>query len=805
MKTKKKTALHAYHSEDRSLLDWRNFIPAGFAFSSLIFCAFVYQIYVLGSEWLNDQNLTHLASKSGQEITRIVETWQNDLDRSAQDLDLVSGFESQDRELIIQTQARLQQNFPGFFRFQLIPPATLKYEPSPYPGLGYGVLDMLMEARRHTNPIPAEIHLYSTDDRHINLVSRVMGTDGRLLALMLLSMPIDEIIQPFQALNIQKGDLQLQQDAKQWHDLTLLTQGVRRTPHEEKTKLTLVDKTALKIQSTPEKLFIPIPTRSFLINGLGVLFAFLSFMLIWTLNKHHKRTIKVLNVPVSNLDAVPAQSLKIPEPKTSERAHSPHQGKAPSPPPSTPSDSTEANTQVENEMISQSIFKAYDIRGIVGETLTRDTAKLIGQAIGSEALSLEQSTIVVGRDGRLSGPEMVSALIEGLQSTGIDVIDIGAVPTGVLYYATYELKTGSGIMVTGSHNPPDYNGFKTMLGGKTLAGEDIQGLYQRIVDQNFETGSGGLQEIDILQDYVDRIADDIQLEEPIKVVVDCGNGIPGIIAPEVLSEIGAEVIPLYCDVDGEFPNHHPDPSVPENLEDLILTVKQMNADLGVAFDGDGDRLGVVTANGEIIYADRLLMMFAQDVLSRNPGETIIYDVKCSSHLSNVILANAGSPLMWKTGHSFIKRKMQEINAPMGGEMSGHFFFKERWYGFDDGIYSAARLLEILSNDGRVAQTIFDELPKSVSTPELKITMKEGETFPFLDKFVANASLTDAQVTTIDGLRADYSDGWGLIRCSNTTPVLVLRFEADNESALKRIQDEFRENLLALDAKLKLPF
>jgi phosphomannomutase/phosphoglucomutase len=457
--------------------------------------------------------------------------------------------------------------------------------------------------------------------------------------------------------------------------------------------------------------------------------------------------------------------------------------------------------------VDQSIFRAYDIRGVLGKTLTAGVARQIGRAVGSEARERGLHEIAVGRDGRLSGPELSGALIEGLRSTGCNVIDIGAAPTPVLYFATYHLNVGSGISVTGSHNPPDYNGFKIMLGGETLAESAITGLYTRIKENRFVEGSGTLQKMDISNDYIARITDDVAIEHKLKVVVDCGNGIPGAIAPAVLEGVGCEVLPLYCDVDGTFPNHHPDPSDLHNLQDLILSVKQMNADLGLAFDGDGDRLGVVTASGEVIFPDRLLALFAKDVLTRMPGATIIYDVKCTGKLQSLILQAGGSPIMWKTGHSLIKSKMRETDAALAGEMSGHFFFAERWYGFDDGIYAAARLVEILAADveGRTPQEIFDSLPKGVSTPELKIPLAEGEHYRFIERFQKKATFEGARVTTIDGVRADWADGWGLVRASNTTPVLVLRFDADTDAALKRIQDAFRKQLTDIDPNLKLPF
>ncbi len=457
--------------------------------------------------------------------------------------------------------------------------------------------------------------------------------------------------------------------------------------------------------------------------------------------------------------------------------------------------------------ISRDIFRAYDIRGVVGKDLDAGVAKLIGHAIGSAMQEQGLKDIVIGRDGRLSGPEMMNALIDGLRAAGRDVIDIGQAPTPLCYFAAFQLRTGSCVAVTGSHNPPDYNGFKIVLGGDTLAGEAIEALYARIAEDRLYKAvtPGILSQREVAQDYIRRIAEDVQLERKLKVVVDCGNGVAGMLAPEVLEAIGCEVMPIFCEVDGTFPNHHPDPSEPKNLTDAIQMVQRLGADIGIAFDGDGDRLGVVTRAGEIIYSDRLLMLFAADVLERNPGACIVYDVKCTGHLAGHILSHGGSPLMWKTGHSLIKAKMKETGAELAGEMSGHFFFKERWYGFDDGIYAAARLLEILATRDEDADAVFAELPKGFSTPELKVPMAEGESHAFIDRFRERAKFEGARVATIDGIRADWSDGWGIVRASNTTPVLVMRFDADTPAALERIQGVFRQQLLAVKADLALPF
>ncbi|SEJ73953.1 phosphomannomutase / phosphoglucomutase [Pseudomonas linyingensis] len=451
------------------------------------------------------------------------------------------------------------------------------------------------------------------------------------------------------------------------------------------------------------------------------------------------------------------------------------------------------------------IFRAYDIRGVVGDSLTADTAYWIGRAIGSESLACGEPGVVVGRDGRLSGPELASALIRGLQDCGCNVTDVGMVPTPVLYFATHVLGARSGVMVTGSHNPPDYNGFKIVIAGDTLANERIQALYQRLENNDLASGNGSLVQTEVLGQYHQRIVDDVVLARPLKVVVDCGNGVAGVNAPQLIEALGCEVIPLFCDVDGTFPNHHPDPGKPENLKDLIAKVAETGADLGLAFDGDGDRVGVVTNAGEMIYPDRLLMLFARDVLSRNPGADVIFDVKCTRGLAGLISGYGGRPLMWKTGHSLIKAKMKETGALLAGEMSGHIFFKERWYGFDDGIYSAVRLLEILSLESRSAAEVFADFPVALSTPEINITVGDERKFALIEALQHDAQWGAANLFTLDGVRVDYPNGWGLVRASNTTPVLVLRFEADCAEELSRIQQVFHAQIKAVAPDLELPF
>ena len=453
------------------------------------------------------------------------------------------------------------------------------------------------------------------------------------------------------------------------------------------------------------------------------------------------------------------------------------------------------------------IFRKYDIRGIVGKTLTPEIVTKIGQAIGSAADAAGQKTVIVGRDGRLSGPELSESLIKGLRAAGRNVIDIGIVPTPVLYFATHHLATKSGVMLTGSHNGPEYNGLKTVIAGNTLSEEGVQALYKRIVNNDLVTGTGTLESADVIPDYIRRITEDIPvaLSKSFKIVVDAGNGVGGIVAPQLYRSLGHDVIEMFCDLDGRFPNHHPDPGQPENMQQLIAKVREEKADLGFAFDGDADRLGVVDGQGNIIWPDRQLMVFARDVLSRNQGASIIYDVKCTSHLRKLIEASGGKAVMWRTGHSLIKSKMKELDAPLAGEMSGHIFFKERWYGFDDALYSGARMLEILMNSKTKPTEFFGAIPESVSTPELKVDLPESEHIAFMQKLESKISFKDTEVIKVDGFRVEFKQGWGLIRPSNTTPCLVVRFEADTPEFLAKIQAAFKTLLLSIKPDLQIPF
>jgi len=464
--------------------------------------------------------------------------------------------------------------------------------------------------------------------------------------------------------------------------------------------------------------------------------------------------------------------------------------------------------------LDPAIFRAYDIRGVVQTNLTPNVVYWIGRSFAAEALSQDQNTAVIGGDGRVSTPSLCDALAQGLNDGGVNVIDVGTVPTPLLYYSACRMdrlefpgprsSVGTGIMVTGSHNPPEYNGLKMMIGGTTLAESAIQRLHQRVIGKNLTEGAGNYCKANVLGDYVSAVYNDVRLSRPLKVVVDCGNGVAGLVAPDLFAKLGCSVVPLYEDVDGEFPNHHPDPADPANLQDLISAVDHHHADLGIAFDGDGDRLGVISNRGTIIWPDRILMLFAKDILGRNPGAEIIFDVKCSNHLMSLIDALGGKALMWKTGHSHIKAKLKETGALLGGEFSGHICFVERWFGFDDAIYAAARLLELLSAETRPVEEIFLDFPNAISTPEIKISTTEKKKFDVIDMLSQSNHFDRGQVGTVDGIRVDYDDGWGLIRASNTSPVLTLRFEAQSTEALIRIKNTFQTAIVDIDPELVMP-
>jgi phosphomannomutase/phosphoglucomutase len=733
--------------------------------------------------------------------------------------------------------------FPSSVRVRLLPPGIDEVDLEASPPISYAALDMLKHSETQDTPPPVEVHMSGTPQQHINLVRRILDPSGRrIVGHLMVSFSVQQL-QKLWGHGAVNGYVELQQVAGAT-PLVIGSYGSadsrQETPNSQAAVAGSRWRVAYWASDRTQLGGSVLMTTAGLASGVA---AILLAALVWFVFhkvglalRRDQATLLTIVKDMSEGRVKPEYSNTLAEmydtielmvrtasagaARAASAAVAAEEGQAKDgshPEAEDVVDEVDADllfdesaldisrVDVEESKVDADIFRAYDIRGIVGETLTEDVAYDIGRAIGSEAYFRGEQTVVVGRDGRLSGPDMMTALIRGLKATGRDVKDIGQAPTPVLYFAAQYLGANSGVMVTGSHNPKDYNGFKIVLGGETLANEAIDSLRQRIESGDMLTGEGSVEEVDVLADYIERVKSDVQIVRPLKVVVDCGNGVAGKVAPKLLQALGCEVVELFCEVDGNFPNHHPDPGKTENLAALIQAVQEQGAELGVAFDGDGDRIGVISSQGEIIWPDRLLMLLAIDVLSRNPGAQIIYDVKSSCHVADVVAEHGGEPLMWATGHSLIKAKMKETGALLAGEMSGHIFFKERWFGFDDALYSAARLLEIIANQQSSSSDLFATLPDSMNTPELNVPMAEGEPKLFMEKLLNSAHFENARIATIDGLRAEFERGWGLVRASNTTPNLVLRFEADDELALSAIQDEFRRVMLQVDPSLLLPF
>jgi len=750
-----------------------------FLIAVLCFCFFT---YIFKNNWMESRVLSQLENQS-EALANNVEQRLKDVHKLAADI-IAQNPDNENIESLISNQ------IDSTLRVIRVTEPVNDIEPNPsFPGINFATLDMIKLTSQNQKEQLPEIHLYGQKNQYLNFVYIQKPKESYVV----VSYPVDLIIKQ-QNLQFKNSELSLIQKAGAWSSIELQKWGHINSGADRDSKEVKIANSNFYVNYSVQRTYSGLFSMSLLSSLIAVIAS-----LILSYATFIKRRAKIEELQLKKAQQKEKETVFVPVNKISKQGELSNGSPKQLP--------TEAGSDGERhkKLPDKSIFKAYDIRGIVDETLTVDAVEQIGQAIGTENINRGRQSIVVARDGRLSGPTLLTALIHGIQRSGCDVINIGAVPTGVLYFSTHHLETGSGVMLTGSHNPANYNGLKIMLDGETLAGKLITNLYDMIAGGHLLTGEGSVQELDIADDYIDYISSEIQLENEPTVVVDCGNGIPGIIGPEVLEEIGCHVIPLHCEVDGNFPNHHPDPSVPENLQDLIATMKSVDASIGIAFDGDGDRLGVVTKSGEIINPDRLLMLFAKDVLSRQPGSSIIFDVKCTGHLPKSIVKYGGMPIMWKTGHSFMKAKLKETNAALAGEMSGHFFFNERWFGFDDGIYAAARLLEILDQEDGTADEVFAELPNSINTPELKVHMKEGEHYLFMDEFISRASFPDAKITTIDGIRADFAKGWGLVRCSNTTPCLVIRFDADDQETLEKIQEEFRTQLLAVSDSLDLPF
>ncbi len=761
-------------------------------------------------------------------------------------------------------------NFDRGLKLRYLLPGRYELDNNSNPPLGYASLDLLRRVEKDGSSVAMEALLLGSDRQHIVMLSAVKDEEESVIGILHLSLSVDLFKSGLAAVDLPGGYLELQQGAgakvqvlasagdaalKTGEAISTIVRGTRW-----KVAVWGMNASPVNVGGMGMQPLIMVIVAILVLGGLAAVFILkkggkadttTSNEVIYAgavraiMDGAHPGMEKMVpNLPAGDGSASAAASvsqgavgdditmiikkedvkaaadsemldLTQAEPVTPTPEAPPAPEPAPAPAESAPVESAPAAPAeaaapapaAADSEVPKSIFRAYDIRGVVGETLNADIVRRIGQAIGSEAGTQGQSTLAVGRDGRTSSPELAEALIQGLRDSGRDVIDVGVVPTPVLYFATHFLDVNSGIMLTGSHNGPSYNGLKIVINGDTLAEDGIQAIYNRVSSNDFESGQGSVQTSEIIADYIRRVSEDIPVAfgNSLKIVVDCGNGVAGAVAPQLLRALGHDVVELYCEIDGNFPNHHPDPSQPENLQALKEKVAAEEADLGLAFDGDADRLGVVDEQGNIIWPDRQLMLLAKDVLTRNAGAQIIFDVKCSRYLKAIIESSGGKPLMWKTGHSLIKKKMKEVDAPLAGEMSGHIFFKERWYGFDDAIYTAARILEILMAAGGKPSEVFAQMPEGVSTPELRLDLPEDAHQSFMQGLQGKLQFDGAEIIDIDGYRAEFSDGWGLVRPSNTTPCLVMRFEAESQDALERIQGEFRTALLSINPDLQLPF
>jgi len=803
-----------------------------------------------------EQDIQKTTEQVASRVSTLVDVYRSSMALLAKDPKIADLLMAGDSAGLRAREQSLGYLFPNAINIQLLPPGIDEINDEVSPPLGYAALAQMRAAESSDVAPPAEVHLFNTPQQHINIVQRVMDPAGSgVVGHIMLSLSGDTLTQLLGGVQDLGGYVELQQTGAKGAPFAVSSHGDPQYKNGEPGAVRSIEGSRWQVaywsaQSSLVylgKLGLWVLAAFLLTAGLLTFLVIILFSRLFAalrqdqvslvtlfkdyrdhqVGKEYPSGLREMEETIhfmTRLASVRQAREEYPMiHREQDEAYETEDGAAADEEAGSELgpeyDSPRADQLIVEEddalaiapgnagpvEIDASIFRAYDIRGVVNQTLTTDAVIQIGRAIGSEALQRGRQTIVVARDGRLSGPALSEALIAGLTETGCNVKDIGVAPTPVLYFAAHYLDTQTGVMVTGSHNPPDYNGLKIVIDGETLSGESIQQLRERIVSENFIAGEGRVETINIVPDYIERIRDDVTVSRQLKVVVDCGNGVAGAVIPRLLRELGCAVTELFCEVDGHFPNHHPDPSKPENLKDLIAAVKQNQADIGLAFDGDGDRLGVVNSEGGIIWPDRVLMLFAGDILDRNPGGMIIYDVKCSRLLDDIITKHGGKPLMWKTGHSFIKSKIQETGALLAGEMSGHIFFKERWYGFDDALYAAARLLEVLGKDERPVSGVFADLPDSVNTPELNVTMQEGEPQKYIERLLASAHFDGARMSTIDGLRADFDDGWGLVRASNTTPVLVLRFEADNEDALARIMEEFRRVMLQVEPGLQLPF
>ena len=812
---------------------------------------FIWEQFAEASKASNEAEVKAAVENYAAQFGNPVRAPAKALEAALATLDLEAALTSGDQAQQQAGAAQLLDKVPQAKAVRLIPKWTRKRSmEGPLP-ISYATLDMMRQTMANERPQRAEVHMVGQPEEHIAIMRRI-GSVEDPAGVALVALPVELLRSAVSSVPLSQGYVEVVQRAPGSPPVVLGRQGDASLKNGVAIARSLPGATLRLMFWMPEAASEELGALSGLVPILGAVVLLLVVGILGGLLALHKKRRAAARVMLGEAASViavedddaegalaavgikanaPAHaeesvSLEVhDEPTTEERAPA-----APESDPFAPSSSPPGTGGLDLDLVDEeedaptppplprsaggggqsnidaTIFRAYDIRGVVGAGLDEATMRTIGKAIGAEAYERGQQTLVVARDGRTSANAMRDALVEGLISSGRDVVDIGQVPTPVLYFAAHFLDTGSGVMVTGSHNPPNYNGLKIMLGGETLFGDAIQKLYQRAVAGEFPDGNGQLRTMDLQADYVRYISEDVPvaLGNAYKIVVDCGNGVAGCVAPKLFQALGHNVVELHCEIDGTFPNHAPDPTQPENLEDLIASVRDHEADIGFAFDGDGDRLGVVDGHGNIIWADRLMMLYANDILGRHEGASVVFDVKCSTLLRAVIERRGGTPIMAKTGHSYMKNKMEETGALMAGELSGHIFFKDRWFGFDDGMYAGARLLEILMNLKRKPADVFARVPNGVNTPEIQMPLEEGRPFEIMNKVLENPTLADAKIHTIDGLRAEFADGWGLMRASNTMPMLIFRFEGKSQDALTRIQGQFRELLTNVDASLSPP-
>jgi phosphomannomutase/phosphoglucomutase len=750
---------------------------------------------------------------------------------------IASLFDMEDSDYLRLEQQRLGKLVPDALVVRLLPLGFSEPDTSLTPNMGYASLLLLRQAEETTQSLAAELHQFGTAHQHIAVASAVRNQTGEIKGVLHVAYPTQKMQSLLESLGDFTGRIEWQQVIPGKPPLSLAAKGLNPATKSQPDGVIPIegsiwqiaywgsvggalDALALGLQAAPVALlFLLAALLLMMLSGQMTkalkadqhsILSLVEALLVGRPPKSQSAQINDLQPTLDVMEHQIREYRSSQAGKTTTKRAVGTGGQAElgisveEGPPSMLASQQPAAVAAKID-ISATIFRAYDIRGVVGETLSEDVVALLGRGFGSEVFERGHNAVVVGRDARRSSEGLQSALIQGLQSSGRDVIDLGLVPTPLLHYAVHELDAECGAMVTGSHNPSQYNGLKMIINGESPSSEAIQELRRRIDADQLLVGEGSFDSREIIEDYIERVVSDVRMGQTLKIVVDCGNGAASVVAPELYRELGCEVVELYCDVDGDFPNHHPDPGDPSNMVDLQKAVLDHQAALGIAFDGDGDRIGLVDSSGKIIWPDRLLMYLAIDVLTREPGGDIIYDVKCTRHLANIVLSNGGRPLMWKSGHSMLKQKMKETHALLAGEYSGHIIFSERWYGFDDGIYTGARLLEILSLDYRTSAEVFAELPESLSTPEYVVSLEEGHAETIMEAIDLQPDIPNARMVKIDGLRVEFEQGWGLVRASNTSPALLFRFEAESEAELDRVQGVFRELVNKVDPQLELPF